>query len=254
MSFHAMPRYMMRKNALKRILTRLQKEYGKKDLTILEIGYGAGDIFNLYAELGIKAHGYDFSEKAYQTALQQPAVKSGNVVLYTNWEEIPVEKFDFVIACEVLEHIEDDQCELLKWRKYLKSDRNAGMIISVPAHPERWDNNDIISGHFRRYERTGLYSLFKNCKMHIVCLYTYGFPSSLVLDPLRDRRVTPAASQNISKEVRTKNSGVERDPSVFIRFLSHRAFWLPIIKFQQLFYKTDLGSAYVLLAKRDEEK
>ena len=252
MSFHVMPRYLMRKDALKYILKKLQHEAGKNDLEVLEIGYGAGDIFNMYAELGLKAKGYDFSEKAYQTAKQQPSVKNGSAVLYTSWEEIPEESFDIVIASEVLEHIEDDKGALLKWKQYLKPCKRSGLIISVPAHSKRWGNDDILVGHFRRYEKNGLIKLLRSCQMRISDLYTYDFPSCLILDPLRDRRATSSAKQDISKEVRTKDSGVERDTNSIIRFLANPVFWIPIIKFQKLFFKTDLGSAYIFLARKDE--
>lgn len=254
MSFHVMPRYLMRKNALKHLLKRLQKEFRRKDITVLEIGYGAGEIFNMYVELGLRPFGYDFSEKAQQTALQQPAVKNGNVVLYKSWDEIPSANFDVVIACEVMEHIEDDQQELAKWVRYLKPSQQSALIISVPAHPERWDNSDIVMGHYRRYTKQALHNLLNGCHMQIVALYTYDFPSNLILDPMRSSRLKDAARQDVCKEKRTKDSGVEREESRLIRLLASPLFWLPIIKLQQLFYRTDLGSAYILLAQGTQKE
>lgn len=255
MGFYPMPRYLMRKHAIEKIIKKIQKDYGRKNLKLLEIGYGAGDIFNLYVSLGIEAYGYDFSEKAYQTAMLQPEVKEGKVKLFNGWDEIPINEFDIVVACEVLEHIEEDKTELEKWIKYLKINEKAAIIISVPAHQNRWDNNDIVSGHYRRYETNSLENLFRSCKLRINKLYTYDFPSNLILDPIRSRRLEENAKSDITKEQRTKNSGVEREESRLIRFLANKQFWRPIIKFQELFYNTDLGSAYILYANRlGEEK
>lgn len=40
----------------------------KKEL--IEIGYGAGEVFNTYQNLRIKIHRYDFSKDAYNHVLQ----------------------------------------------------------------------------------------------------------------------------------------------------------------------------------------
>ena len=126
MANRIMPRQIMRRNALKRLLKKAQKKFGKKDLSVLEIGYGSGHFFDMYASLGLKPFGYDFSEKAYNRASQQPAVKNGNVVLYKTLDEVPLARFDVVIACEVLEHCEDDLGQLSKWMQYLNNNGGGG--------------------------------------------------------------------------------------------------------------------------------
>ena len=56
--FISMPRYQMRRHALKKLLKKVGAVgSGKK---IYEIGYGAGEIFRLYREMGLRVHGYDF--------------------------------------------------------------------------------------------------------------------------------------------------------------------------------------------------
>lgn len=254
MSFHPMPRYLMRKNALLKLLKNEIKNTDKKELSLLEIGYGAGEIFNLYASLGIRAYGYDFSPKAYETAKQQPAVAAGTVTLYQTKSEIKTRNYDIVVACEVLEHIENDSAALLEWKTYLRSNDSA-LIISVPAHPERWDNNDIASGHFRRYERTKIIQLLETNGLKIETLYTYDFPSNLILDSLRAysaKKLVLDKATDIDLEAFTKNSGVERDNNIIFRTLSNPFLLYPLIKFQELFYKKDWGSAYILVAHKSE--
>lgn len=156
MSFHPMPRYLMRKHILKKILKEINCE--KKEL--LEIGYGAGEVFNMYQNLGIKIHGYDFSKDAYNYVLQNN--KNNSMKLYKQENDIELGKFDILVACEVLEHIKDDKAAVLNWKKYLKKE-NSYLIISVPAHKNRWDDSDILVGHIRRYESTELKQLLSSC-------------------------------------------------------------------------------------------
>lgn len=47
----------------------------------------------------------------------------------------------------------------------------------------------------------------------------------------------------------TQKSGLERDNNKIYRFLSNESFLFPLMKFQELFYNTDLGSAYILVSK-----
>ena len=137
MANRIMPRQIIRRNALKRLLKKAQKEFGKKDLSVLEIGYGSGHFFDMYASLGLKPFGYDFSEKAYNRALQQKAVKNGNAVLYKALDEVPLARFDVVIACEVLEHCEDDLGQLSKWKEYLNDNGGGQLLLFLFRHTQK---------------------------------------------------------------------------------------------------------------------
>ncbi len=248
MKFTVMPRYQMRKHALRKLFLEDQANFGegggKNQKTVFEIGYGAGEIFNLYRELGIQAEGFDFSEVAYRYASSHYQGKG--VVLH---QHMPAagKKFDYVVACEVLEHIKDDVSALKEWKAYLK---NSGkMVVSVPAHKKRWGESDIYAGHFRRYERNELVCKLKKAGMRVERIYTYDFPACFLLDLLRDvSRKKRLSEKKMSQEGYTKNSGVERDFNPFVLALSHPALWLPFIKIGELFYKTDFGSSYIIMA------
>lgn len=245
--FVPMPRYIMRKNALSMLLRR-DNCAGKK---LLEIGYGAGEIFNLYEKLGVSADGYDYSETAYEYAREH--YKSAHVI--REKEQIEKGRYDYVVACEVLEHAEDDVGQLKEWCEYIKKNESGGgkMIISVPAHQSRWDDNDTYAGHFRRYEREELREKLDAAGLQLKKIYTYDFPSCLVLDNLRGisrKKKIERDNLSLDKEQRTKYSGVQRDYNPLVLALSHPAIQVPISKFEQLFYKTDWGSAYILIADK----
>jgi len=251
MKFTAMPRYQMRKNALKKLL---KNQTGR----LLEIGYGAGEIFSMYKSLGLRVVGYDFSEMAYEYAMQNYADDSSVCLLQEKPE--PKQQFDIVVACEVLEHIEDDMAALREWKMYMKD--TGKLIISVPAHHKMWGANDVYAGHYRRYERIELEKKIKKAGMEIEKIYTYDFPACLLLDRMRDsasdkilreEHVEKGKSIRLDvydKEEHTKKSGIERKFNPLFLFLAHPFFWKLIIKFEELFYNTDLGSAYILMARK----
>ena len=249
--FISMPRYQMRRHALKKLLKKAGAVgSGKK---IYEIGYGAGEIFRLYKEMGLRVHGYDFSEYAYKYASQN--YQDDQIVLFQEKPK-PQNQYDFVVACEVLEHIEDDLKMLKEWKSYLKN--RGTLIISVPAHRKRWGAVDVYAGHYRRYERKELEKKLAKAGLKIEEIYTYDFPECLLLDRMRDNdygRKMEREKTGKSKEEYTKRSGIEREFSPLIQALANPAIWTVVAKVSELFYHTDWGSGYILAAsaKRQEK-
>jgi SAM-dependent methyltransferase len=61
------------------------------------------------------------------------------------------ERFDGVVSCDVLEHVEDDVKGLGEVYQCL---RPGGVLVAtVPAHPYLWSEHDDALAHVRRYER-----------------------------------------------------------------------------------------------------
>ncbi len=57
---------------------------------------------------------------------------------------------DVVAACEILEHLADDESAFREIGRVLCP---GGMFfLSVPLQPELWTAHDMLAGHFRRYE------------------------------------------------------------------------------------------------------
>lgn len=238
----------MRRNAVCKLLQddmgSLKERSKGCPRSIYEIGYGAGEIFNLYRKLGLRVEGFDFSETAYRYAASH--YRGKGVALHQKPPK-PEKQFDYVAACEVLEHIKDDVGALREWKAYLKD--SGKMIVSVPAHKRRWGENDIYSGHFRRYERRELVRKFAKAGLRVEAVYTYDFPACVLLDFMRDAsRKKKLCGQQLSREDFTKKSGVERDFHPLVLALSHPVLWLAAVKLGELFYKTDFGSAYILMA------
>lgn len=84
------------------------------------------------------------------------------------------QQFDCVIACEVLEHVEDDRIFLQKANDLLTG--FGQLILSVPAREKYWSKDDEIVGHYRRYEKQDLYEKLIETGYSQIKIAAYGFP------------------------------------------------------------------------------
>lgn len=247
-----MPRFLLRQDALNQISKKLEIN-GKNSL---EIGFGAGEILKFMAKKGANVTGFDFSQQAVELARQRiSSSKFVNKILITDDEKsIKIGFYDFVIAFEVLEHIEDDSQAFEKWLSYLKP--GGSLIISVPAHMSKWCKNDIWAGHIKRYEQHELKKLGKRKNITIKQLWNYGYPLILLLDKLlnKTRKDVKFNEQNINQKItQTKKSGIDRDVNLMYRLLSNSWVLYPFYLLQRLFFKKDYGSGYIMHVINNEK-
>lgn len=64
---------------------------------------------------------------------------------------------DLVVACDVIEHVEDDRRVFSELRRVLKP--GGRLVFSVPLHPTRWTIFDDCVGHARRYAPAALQAI-----------------------------------------------------------------------------------------------
>jgi SAM-dependent methyltransferase len=80
------------------------------------------------------------------------------------------ERFDSVVAINVLEHIEDDQRALRIAKGLLKS--GGRLCLFVPAHPSLFGSLDERYGHLRRYTVRGTAALLRSAGFRVArCRY-----------------------------------------------------------------------------------
>jgi SAM-dependent methyltransferase len=239
------PRYALRRQRLLALAGRLG---GGR---LLEIGPGAGALLSDLTALGFACEALETSDEAHRLA---SALNPDLRIARTPHEDWPG-AFDVVVACEVLEHIEDDRAALEEWCGWLRP--GGHLILSVPAHAHRWSATDVWAGHFRRYEKDGLWSLCESAGFAVVDLECYGFPLSNLVEPLRaashQRALRRRQSAGLAEA--TAQSGVSRglearlwplQASLPGRLLFRAAFHL-----QTLFRHRDLGTGYLALLRRD---
>jgi ubiquinone/menaquinone biosynthesis C-methylase UbiE len=83
-------------------------------------------------------------------------------------------RFDIVAAIELIEHIKDDRAALNEFMRVLKP--GGIVILTTPAFPFLWGDDDILAHHERRYLREDLVRKVKNAGFSIEFLsYRYFF-------------------------------------------------------------------------------
>ena len=173
------PRYVLRRH---RVLHLLQEMPPGK---LLEIGCGSGALLHDLAGLGHECVATEHSQSAYDLAVQ---LNAGNprVTICREIEEAWKDRFNYVLAFEVLEHIEDDLSALRHWASLLQP--GGYLMLSVPAHQKKWSATDVGADHFRRYERQGLEQVLTDAGLEVRELEMYGFPLANLIAPLQSLR------------------------------------------------------------------
>lgn len=179
----------------KYILNALQK--ADKNATILDIGCSSGILLNELSQIGFKSenlYGIDISEKAISNC--RNAGLSNTFLMDAQNIDLK-QKFDFIIASDCLEHIEDDEKALRNWNELLQP--NGVAYIFVPAFMSLWSQHDEVNMHFRRYERNELNNKLKKNGFQITKSSFWNF--FLFLPIYLVRRIGSMRSSN------TKESG-----------------------------------------------
>jgi len=141
--------YWWHKGKLSLLESLYEKYIGeRKDLNILEVGCGTGEILNLLKKWG-KVTGIDNSQEAISICQ-----KRGFKDLYlADFNELDMadssEEYDLVLALDVLEHIRDDVKAMKKAYKLLKP--GGLFFVAVPAYKFLWSTHDEALHHLRRY-------------------------------------------------------------------------------------------------------
>jgi len=143
--------YWWHKGRLDLLDTLITKYTKGKNLRILEIGCGTGEVTEYLQKYG-EVIGLDFSDDAIEFCKQR---NLENIykrdIVHTSVKEF-TEKygtFDLILTLDVMEHIREDSLVFEKIREMLK--RNGIYIATVPAYKFLWSEHDESLHHVRRY-------------------------------------------------------------------------------------------------------
>jgi SAM-dependent methyltransferase len=153
---------------------------------VLEVGVGQGAVG---ARLAVRSRytGCDLDPVSLATARRRILAASPTAQVLSGAVEdvVPAaERFDWVCAFEVLEHIGDDRGALASWVGRLRP--GGHLLLSVPAFADRYGPSDRMVGHFRRYDPTDLRALLVQTGLADVSVRCYGVPLGYVLDGARN--------------------------------------------------------------------
>lgn len=116
--------------------------------------------------------------------------------------ELPYQSasFDLVMACDVIEHVDNDRCAFAELNRVLKPEGH--VIFSVPLHAAHWTEFDDYVGHARRYEPAELTELIAAHKWVVEKSVVFGMQSN---SPRLLRYAVHGLSQHPVAAVRSYN-------------------------------------------------
>jgi hypothetical protein len=216
-------------------------------------GCGSGALLREFAARGDECVGVETSAQARVLASEMVrAFPSAQIV--DRIENSPWHKEDLLIACEVLEHIEDDGDALALWLSYLRP--VVRLILSVPAHMRLWGVRDVWAGHVRRYSRDDLRVLADASGLKVERIECAGFPLINLTNFLANMSVRGKglAGGGGSSVQATAASGVDRAVHVRHFGLQTSPPGRLIMKIgsllQRAFLATDWGEGYLMVAHK----
>lgn len=148
----------------------------KKDgrqYTILDVGCGMGLMLEALEGYG-DVYGVEMEGEAVEYCRINSFGDAGSDHVRQGYlpDNIPFEDgtFDRIFALDVLEHVEDDAAAAKKLHSLLKD--GGRLILTVPAHMYMWSGHDVLTHHFRRYEKDGLVKVLSDAGFKVTkCSY-----------------------------------------------------------------------------------
>ena len=207
------PAHVMRRAA---ILDMFSHEPGGR---LLEIGCGAGRMLVDWSTLGHRGEAVDVDSTARSLAAQcVDEFKLDFAVGKTPQGE----QFDYLVATEVLEHVEEPG-ELLKtWAAKVKPGGLA--LLTVPAFQRLWGKSDEWAGHVQRFEPGEFRQIVENAGLEVIDMRLYGFPlgnfirhAGNVASAMKMKRRSAALSRDAATFASGHDRSVERKLAPLMR-------------------------------------
>ena len=153
----------------KLVLSTILKKYSNNKKIILDYGCGVGINLGMLSKFG-KVFYYDKS----RLAINYVKKKYSNKNFFVNINKLYKykNKFDLIVATDVIEHIKNDKREIIKISHLLK--KNGYILVTVPAFQSLYSSKDKSLKHYRRYNKETLRKLL-NKNFHEIKFTYFNF-------------------------------------------------------------------------------
>lgn len=184
--------FFVRRKLLRRLLDSLDLPQG---LLAVDIGCGTGSNLRILGLAGFcKAIGLDYSLYALSLAKK----KVGSTLIRGDIHRLPIRSGSagLILALDVLEHVDNDMSAIRELRRALR--KEGRLILIVPAFNFLWGTQDVVTGHKRRYTRSGITGKLRGAGFEI--LRSSYFNCFLFLPILAARRIIHLLRVKIGSE------------------------------------------------------
>jgi len=230
-----------------RIIGALLSRYVSKDARLLEVGCGTGFVAGYLKQQGYRIECADLFLEGLNYCRKRG---SGYAYYqYDLYDPVFSEEFDVVLACDVIEHLEDDARVLANLNRSLK--KGGILLITVPACQGIWSDIDEYAGHKRRYSRDEMKKKLEAAGFRVLRSSYFMmllFPAIALSRMRMGRRETPGNRQHEELVERAKGE-LSLPPTLNSFFGRIFALEVPIISHMDL----PIGSSLVTVALKERE-
>jgi SAM-dependent methyltransferase len=212
--------------------------------SFVEMGAGTGHMASLFLQRGFSGACHDLGDDSREK-IRRNLARFPDARVVDSLDELADDSFDYLLAFEVLEHIENDAEVFAGWLRKLR--RGGKVLVSVPAHMRKYGRSDELVGHVRRYEREQLRRLMLDAGLRDIAIVNYGYPITEITRRLSNRLVRDDHSyDDMTPEQRSIRSA-QAKPKAINRALSVVSGNVvrPFCTIQRWFYRWDLGDGLV---------
>ncbi|MBI4744683.1 MAG: class I SAM-dependent methyltransferase [Actinobacteria bacterium] len=195
--------FVVRREIILDFIKKIINKKNKKEVRILDIGCGTGLMLEFLEKFG-RITGLDNSAEAVEYSNK----RGGNKVIVkgdiSEWDS--KDKFDLILALDVIEHIDDDEKALKKIYGLMEED--GIFLCTVPAFSFLWSGHDEVNHHKRRYARRELYQklLSVGFKVEKISYFnTFLFPPVLAVRLIKRLRKSVESESDMKMPLLTIN-------------------------------------------------
>mgnify|MGYP001605548163 FL=1 len=203
------------------------------------MGCGPGTTIHIWRRFAQTVIGLDIAEEALRYARSRgtdQVFRDDAQTLST----IASESTDMVVSCDVLEHLHNDHAAIAAAYRVL---RKGGLLfITVPAKMYLWGGADIMSQHYRRYEKEDIAAMLIKNNFHILRI-TY-FNTFLFIPILAARKVAVLFSIRPEREYTLPSRWLN---AILYTVFRAEKYFLPYLNFP-------IGVSLAVVAQKQKER